>query len=95
MGGRRKAPGERLKDFIDANGVSVSEAARQLGVSHPALYGWFDGSRNPEAIQRLAIERWTDGAIESSEWETKEERDRRRAVEAIEPFKPTGTHGKG
>lgn len=55
-----------------------------LGVSQSAVGQWLAGSTRPaEGPTRALIERLT--GIEASAWETREERDRREAIEARLP----------
>lgn len=88
----RSNPRKALAAFIDANKIPKRQAAAALGVTHPALYGWLDGSRIPEqGAQREAIERWTSGAVRAEWWETADERKRREVLERVEAFRPAAT----
>jgi hypothetical protein len=89
-------PRDALDRFLKTNDIAQREAGRQLRVSHVTIRAWIDGSRTPEpGPQREAIERWTNGAVLAVWWETDEERAKREALAAIEPFRPsaTGTDG--
>lgn len=46
----------RLRALIDAAGVSVSEAARRIGVTRATVYNLLNGTTSPtwEVVQRVA-----------------------------------------
>lgn len=76
-------PRTLLRDFIEKKlGIGVTEAARQLGVTHPALIAWLDGSRVPEPPYRKALEKWTTGAVPADAWADAAER---RIVDRVSP----------
>ncbi len=69
-----------LKDHLEAKGMTKSAAARELGVSAPTMQDWLDATKRPRPSLRLAIARWTDGAVPASAWVTAAEL---REAEAI------------
>ena len=64
----RKPIGEQLAKARQAAGLSVSEAAEQLGVDRTTLFRWEQGSRYPsrfvEPHVRAAIDRWNREAAQ-------------------------------
>lgn len=62
-----KAPHEALRAFLDEHDLNLSEAARALHCSHPALLDWL-GGKSPSEPYRLAIETWTGGRIKACAW---------------------------
>ncbi len=77
-----------LAAFLEEHDLTQREAAQAVGVSSPTMHDWLTGAKRPSAAHRESIERWTSGAVAASAWATAEEA---AAVEAIEPFRPTGT----
>jgi transcriptional regulator with XRE-family HTH domain len=59
---------ERLTTFRTLLGLSIREAARQLGVTHTTLIQWEGGVCVPGPENREAIERWTRRAVRASSW---------------------------
>jgi DNA-binding XRE family transcriptional regulator len=57
-----------LKRFRMKARLSHRQAAEQLGVSHVALIAWEAGKNNPADAMRLAIARWTSGAVPADSW---------------------------
>jgi len=80
-------PRKQLRAFIDSSCSSIRGAALAIGISHPVLIRWLDGHGAPNEASRLAIERWTDGAIASSSWATPKERARLDRAMRVLPFK--------
>lgn len=54
-----KNPGVALGRFCIARNISVSQAAREIGVSRTAIYNWFSGIAWPSREHNEAIERFT------------------------------------
>lgn len=58
-----KPLGEQLAEARQAAGLSVAQAAAELGVDRTTLFRWENGSRRPgrfvEPTLRGAIARWT------------------------------------
>jgi hypothetical protein len=73
-----KAFGKFLKD----NGLGPVEAARALGVTHPAIIGWVGGTRRPGATNRQRICVWTRGIVTEDGWKLP------RELRSVEPFTP-------
>jgi GIY-YIG catalytic domain len=68
--------------FLDENDLRQKDLAEGVGVSDGAVHFWFQG-QSPNWRQRLRIERFTDGVVPASLWETDEER---AELEAVVPY---------
>ena len=78
-----------LRSFLDANRISVTAAARAVGVRHPVVLDWLSGAKRPAANARAAIAIWTSGRVYPEAWRTDEEW---QALARVQPLK-TGTDG--
>ena len=58
----RKPIGAALREAREAAGLTVAEAAAELGVERTTLYRWEQGTRTPsvltERVLREAVSRW-------------------------------------
>ncbi len=73
-----------LAEFLKRNGISQRAAAAALGVSAPNMHDWLAGAKRPRAENRVAIDRWTAGAVPAASWSTPDELSN---LETVEPFK--------
>ena len=81
-------PAEKLKQFLDENGVSKRQCAIALGVSSPTIIDWLRGHKRPRHVHRAAISKWTNGIVPEADWETSEDREARKKAEQVQPFEP-------
>lgn len=72
----------KFKKTHDVNGVTIAKA---LGVSKGAVSGWLSGLLQPDIKNRLAIERWTGGAVRHTDWLTEQDR---ADINRVTPFAP-------
>ncbi|QSH40953.1 hypothetical protein P0136_10550 [Lentisphaerota bacterium ZTH] len=54
----------RLKDAIEANGLSVTATAREIGVTHGAVYRWLIGENHIAIRHRKSVEDFISKAAE-------------------------------
>ena len=73
--------------WLRANGVSQLEAARVLLVSPSSVSLWLSKRRAPSAAGRVAIERWTSGAVAASSWLSREEAALEAELGRVEPWR--------
>jgi len=79
---RRTDGAKRLYVFLEKNGIPYSVAGAALGVSRVTAFQWCTGAKRPIEDNRIALEKWTGGAVPRDSWRTKSE-----APRPIEPFK--------
>lgn len=72
-----------LGRFLDSHKLTLRTAAGHLGVSDVAVLSWRSGKLRPGPEWRLALARWTRGAVPAEAWLTEDERSR---IEAICPL---------
>lgn len=77
------AGSKKLAKFLKSNGIGPTQAARALGVTHPAVIAWCRGHRVPEPEMRSALETWTRGEVAREHWPLS---DRERRAQAVTPF---------
>lgn len=65
-------PRAQLRSFIAGRKQFI--VAKSLGVAGATLSLWLSGKRRPDHPYRVAIERYTDGAIPAASWATAAER---------------------
>lgn len=75
--------GAALHAVITAAGLTYDSAARALGATKVAVWSWCHTGSRPNARLRLAIERWTRGAVPASSWLSADERVRLDSVEPL------------
>lgn len=57
-----------LTQYLTANGLTQSDAARALGVTHSTVSRWVSGLRLPSRDQYQAIYRWTGGEVSANDF---------------------------
>lgn len=61
-------PGSKaLRSLRVKLGLSLRDAAAQIGVSHVVWHQWENG-RTPRELFRAELERWSGGAVPASLW---------------------------
>lgn len=76
---------QELQSFLEEHKISLTEAGKAIGVSHPALIRWLKGEAKPRGHHAKLIEVWTSGRVKEGDWLTEEER---RALAEASAFKP-------
>ena len=62
---------ESLRKIIKKRlGGNVAAAAAEIGVPQSALHYWLKGASRPRSRGREAIERWTQGKVPASAWDS-------------------------
>jgi DNA-binding transcriptional regulator YdaS (Cro superfamily) len=79
-----------LAQFLEQREIPQSRCAAALGVSSPTVHDWLKAVKRPRTALRVAIDRWTGGAVPSSSWATAKEL---ATLDGIEPWKRTGSEG--
>lgn len=72
-----------LKTCIQARGLSLGKAAKEIGCSKTTLIFWLRGGQRPEYPRRRRISRWSRGDVPVRAWESQEERDIERGAKAV------------
>lgn len=70
----RTEAARKFDALIKSRGLSLTAAAREIGVRHPTVLRWRTGAKRPTAFHRLQIARWSNGEIPESSWMTAAER---------------------
>jgi hypothetical protein len=58
---------------IESRGGNKAQVSREIGVSAPSLLAWVCGQARPEYVNRVRIERWSQGRVPQSSWLTPDE----------------------
>lgn len=75
-------PGDKLREWRKAKGLTLVAAAEKLGLSSPSTVSEYErGSRHPSYSSALTIQKITRGAVRVEEWGF-DRRTGRRAVAA-------------
>lgn len=72
---------KKLRAWLKEEGRSQSALGRRLGVSQTAVALWVKAGHRPSPLYRVALEKL--GVCPASDWETKSERQKREALEAL------------
>ena len=75
---------DRLRAFLDKHGITLAQAAEAVASTKASLSLWALGGMRPRHEWRLAIERWTRGAVPAASWLTADER---RMVAGVKPYR--------
>lgn len=59
---------------VEKRGGNKAAAARDLSVALPSFLEWLSGDSRPSHWRRPRIERWSDGRVPVSSWDTEQER---------------------
>lgn len=59
---------QTLTQYLEQEGISQAEFARQLGVSQPTVNRWALGTADPRRDAIAKIEKLTGGAISHAYW---------------------------
>ncbi len=57
-----------LKTWLTAEGLTTTEFASRLGVTHSTIVRWTNGSRNPSLDMMRSIHRATNGAVSANDF---------------------------
>jgi hypothetical protein len=77
---------ELLREFLEKNQAPQVLAARVLGVSAPCVHDWLARKRTPSAPFRVAMERWTAGAVPAVSWLDGDELELVRTLASVRPL---------
>ena len=55
--------GMDLRTYLDREGMTVSEFARRVGISHSNVLRWMSGAYRPSLAAMVAVEKETGGAV--------------------------------
>jgi hypothetical protein len=58
----------KLRDYIIAQGLSITEAARQLDIRYAAVHLWFHECRIPTEDNMRAIYVWSGGTVQPNDF---------------------------
>lgn len=58
----------RLKDYLSAQGLSISDAARQTGIKNETFRKWVQGERVPRAAAMRQVMRWSGGLVTANDF---------------------------
>lgn len=78
--------GRKLARFLKKHGISKSEAARSLHVTHVTIINWCTSRAVPEPERRPSIAIWTNGEVSEDDWVTEQEQARRDELATVVPF---------
>jgi transcriptional regulator with XRE-family HTH domain len=53
----------KLREYRKLKGLTITQAAGEIGVSHVAWGYWEKGKRTPEEANMAAIAKWSKGAV--------------------------------
>jgi hypothetical protein len=81
----KKTGAQVLAEWMAKNGVGPTDVAEAIGKSRAAVIGYRDGQFRPEEPVRLRIEKFTNGKVPRSAWETPDERERLADTPTWEP----------
>lgn len=73
-----------LKRFIEQRRTTPTEIGRAMHVRHSAVLGWLSGVYEPDATNRRALEKLTEGAVPYESWPASMEEAER--IARIQPF---------
>jgi len=88
-----------LNRFLDGENplgkpITNAEAGRGIGVSRITILNWRRGRITPEDPRRLAIQRWSAGAIQVAWWADEGERDLMSRAAKVSPLTAQPAKGK-
>lgn len=64
----RRIPRSPLAVWLDANGITMREFGRRIGIPHSKLSGIVDGRATPGVVLAYEIERLTLGEVSIETW---------------------------
>ena len=64
----RREPKSPLAAWLDANGITMREFGRRIGIAHSKLSGIIDGKALPGIIVSYEIERLTQSNVPMESW---------------------------
>lgn len=64
----RRTPQSPLAVWLDANGITMREFGRRIGINHSKLSGIIDGRALPGLIVAYEIDRLTQGEVPMESW---------------------------
>jgi hypothetical protein len=78
----------KLAAFLEKNGISKRQAARDLRVSAPTVLDWLNEVKAPEKQNRTAIRVYTRGEVVEDDWATEKEIAAAERAAEVRPFEP-------
>lgn len=63
-----------LVSYLSRHDLTYAALARAVGVAPTSAYHWAVAMKRPKKDHRIAIERWTRGAVPSTAWALPDER---------------------
>jgi len=91
MAGTTTAPGPaKFAAFLKANGITYTEAAKQLRTSRVTVGHWAVGYKRPGDVNRARIKVWSRGEIVPDDWREPGEVSE---ASAVAPFTPPAESG--
>lgn len=59
---------DKLREWLNANDISVSAFAQRCGVTRGAVHAWLQGRAAPNRTRMAIVARETDGAVSAEDW---------------------------